>query len=77
MSNILEYKGYHTEIEINFESHELYGKIEGINDFVDFMSDTVAGIIKEFHGAVDDYLEFCKEVGKEPDEPALPELIAN
>ena len=22
---------------------------------------------KEFHAAVDDYLEFCKEIGKEPD----------
>lgn len=22
---------------------------------------------EEFHAAVDDYLEFCKEVGKEPD----------
>ena len=27
----------------------------------------IQNVEKEFHEAVDDYLEFCKEVGKEPD----------
>ena len=64
LNNILEYKGYHTQIFIDFESHLLYGKIEGIDDFINFESETVEGIIKEFHDAVDDYLDFCREVGK-------------
>lgn len=45
----------------------LRGKIEGKNDFVNFESDSPINIEKEFHDAVDDYLEFCAEVGKEPD----------
>ncbi|HCW22894.1 MAG TPA: toxin-antitoxin system HicB family antitoxin [Lachnospiraceae bacterium] len=65
--NILEYKGYYTKIEYNVEDRVLYGKIEGIRDLVNFESDNAADIENEFHAAVDDYLEFCKEVGKEPD----------
>lgn len=67
MSSVLEYKGYHTKIEFDSEEFILRGKIEGINDFIDFESDNLNGIETEFHEAVDDYLEFCKEVGKEPE----------
>lgn len=66
-NNTLEYKGYHTKIEFDSEEFVLRGKIEGINDLVDFECEDLKNIEKEFHEAVDDYLEFCKEVGKEPD----------
>lgn len=67
MKSVLEYKGYHTRIEFDAESMVLRGKIEGIKDFVDFESSDLLGIENEFHAAVDDYLQFCEEIGKEPD----------
>ena len=67
MKDSLEYKGYHAKIEFDSESYVLRGKIEGINDYVDFESPDAKKIEEEFRNAVDDYLEFCKEVGKEPD----------
>lgn len=67
MKNVLEYKGYHTKIEFDSESLVLRGKIEGIRDFVNFESTDVSSVEEEFHAAVDDYLNFCREVGKEPD----------
>ena len=67
MKNLMEYKGYHTKIEFDAESMSLRGKIEGINDYIDFESEDISNIEKEFHAAVDDYLEFCKEVGKDPE----------
>ena len=72
MCNTLEYKGYHTHIEIDFEANMFYGKIEGISDLVNFMSDIpdgAQGIIQEFHSAVDDYLAFCAELGESPNVP--------
>lgn len=66
-SNILEYKGYHTKVEFDSEELVLRGKIEGINDLVDFECEDIKDVEKEFRDAVDDYLEFCREVGKEPD----------
>ncbi|MBE5954111.1 MAG: type II toxin-antitoxin system HicB family antitoxin [Lachnospiraceae bacterium] len=67
MNNILEYKGYHTKVE--FDSHDLVlrGKIEGINDLVNFECENINDVKNAFEEAVDDYLEFCKEVGKEPE----------
>lgn len=69
MSNILEYKGYYTEIKFSTEDKVLYGKIEFIDDLINFESETVKGIEEEFHSAVDDYIEYCKLVGKEPQKP--------
>lgn len=66
-NNILEYKGYHTKVQFDSDGMVLRGKIEGINDLVNFECEDIKDIEKEFHEAVDDYLEFCKEVGKEPD----------
>ena len=66
-NNILEYKGYHTKVEIDCEDFTIRGKIEGINDLVNFECDDIKDIEAEFHAAVDDYLEFCQEVGKSPE----------
>lgn len=65
-NNMPDYKGYHAKVEFDFESMILHGKIIGIDDLVTFESKTVNGIIDEFHSAVDDYLEFCEEIGKRP-----------
>ncbi|MBQ7578016.1 MAG: type II toxin-antitoxin system HicB family antitoxin [Synergistaceae bacterium] len=68
--NILCYKDYYTRIEFSAPDKILYGRLLGITDFVDFMSESAEGIIKEFHSAVDDYIEFCRELGKEPEKPS-------
>ena len=65
--NVLEYKGYHAKVEYDSDASVLHGKIEGINDYVDFICTKIEDVEKEFHSAVDNYLEFCKEVGKEPE----------
>ncbi len=65
----LQYKGYFTEIHFSEEDQLLYGKIEGIADLINFESESAKEIVQEFHNAVDDYLEFCLEQGKEPDKP--------
>lgn len=66
-SNVLEYKGYYTRIEYDTEGLVLRGKIEGINDLVTFECEDTKKVEEEFHKAVDEYLNFCKEVGKTPE----------
>lgn len=63
--SILTYKGYFTVITFEAEDKVLYGKIEGIDDLVTFESDSAKEIEKEFHDAVDDWLEFRKEIDNE------------
>ena len=65
-SQLLHYKGYSAKPEYSVEDRIFYGKILGIDDLVNFMSENAGELEKEFHAAVDDYLEFCKEIGKEP-----------
>ena len=66
VSNLLTYKGYYTLIHFEAEDKVLYGKIENANgDLVTFESDSAKEIEKEFHDAVDDWLEFRKEIDNE------------
>ena len=64
--NVLHYKGYSAKPEYSAEDQVFYGKILGIDDLVDFYTENAKEIEKEFHAAVDNYLAFCKEVGKQP-----------
>lgn len=66
MENTLQYKGYIANVNYSVNDKVLHGKIEGIDDLVTFESTSVEDIEKEFRDAVDDYLSFCEEMGKEP-----------
>ena len=61
------YKGYRARPEYSPDDEIYYGTLIGIRDLVDFQADNAENIEKEFHNAVDDYLDFCKEIGKEPE----------
>lgn len=63
---LLHYKGYSARPEYSSEDQVFYGTILGISDMVDFQSDSAKDLEEEFHRAVDDYLEFCAEIGKDP-----------
>ena len=67
MSNVLEYRGYFSSVQYSAEDHVLHGKIEGIRDLVNFESPSAEEIETEFHAAVDDYLQMCEALGREPD----------
>lgn len=69
MSNILEYKGYFTKVQYSSKDNVLHGKVEGIADLITFESYSCEEIESEFHAAVDDYLEFCQDIGKVPEKP--------
>lgn len=62
-----EHKGYRTKIKFDPESAVFFGKIEGIKDLVNFEGQNIPAAEKEFHNAVDDYLELCKALNRDPD----------
>jgi predicted HicB family RNase H-like nuclease len=64
---MLTYKDYYTTVAFDVEQGYLYGKIEGIVDLVTFEADDPGKVKEAFREAVDDYLAFCADVGKEPD----------
>ena len=66
MNDILQYKGYYASLHFSSEDDVFYGKILGIDDLVNFEGASVKELKKSFHEAVDDYLETCEQLGKEP-----------
>jgi predicted HicB family RNase H-like nuclease len=66
VSNVMSYKGYQARIEYDDEDGIFTGRLAGIRDGVGFHADTVEGLREAFHEAVDDYLETCAKIGKEP-----------
>jgi predicted HicB family RNase H-like nuclease len=67
--NLLTYKGYTGQIEVDTEAGVLFGRVLAIRDVVTFEGDTVAEAVRAFGDSVDDYLAFCAEQGKAPDKP--------
>lgn len=65
----VRYMGYEGTVEFDSERKVLRGKILFIHDLVTYESHSVPGIQKEFEAAVDDYIETCKELGREPQKP--------
>lgn len=61
----MQYKGYAARIEYD-EVGLFFGRIAGIRDGVGFHADTVEDLRSAFHEAVEDYLETCAKIGKEP-----------
>ncbi len=62
----IKYKDYYGCLEVDVETDTLYGKVLYIKDRVTFKANTVKQAKIEFAKSVDDYLEFCKDLNKEP-----------
>lgn len=67
MPKFMDYKGYFGSVEVSMEDNVLHGKIECINDLVTYEAGGPAELRVAFEEAVDDYLETCEVLGKEPD----------
>jgi len=65
----MEYKGYQGSIEIDLASGLLFGKLLFVNDLVTFEAKTVPALRKAFQEAVNDYLQTCRQLKRNPQQP--------
>ena len=65
----MTYKEYSGVVEIDTEAQMLYGRVIGLRDVIGFEGADFEELEASFHRAVDAYLEFCAEEGKEPEKP--------
>lgn len=72
---MMEYKGYIGVVEFDDEAGVFHGEVVNTRDVITFQGKAVAEIKKAFRESVDDYLQFCKGRGEEPDKPFSGELI--
>lgn len=63
------YKGYTGHLEIDADAGILFGRVLDIKDVITFQGETIEEARQAFQDSVDDYLEFCIELGESPDKP--------
>lgn len=71
----MNYKGYFSRVEYDEEAEIFFGRVINIDDVITFESESAKEIKQAFQDSVDDYLEFCTELGKEPNKPYSGKFI--
>ena len=67
MKNTMNYKGFYGSVEFSDEDNVFFGRIIGINDRITYEGDSVGSLRRDFEDSVDEYLEVCLQLGKEPE----------
>jgi predicted HicB family RNase H-like nuclease len=67
--NVMNYRGYAARIEYSDEDQLLVGHVAGIHDMIGFHGESISELRQAFEEAVDDYLETCQRLGREPQKP--------
>ena len=72
---MLIHKGYHGKVEFDEEAGLFHGEIVDLRDVVTFQGKSVAELEQAFRDSIDDYLDFCRQRGEEPDKPFTGRLM--
>ena len=67
MKNAMSYKGYYGSVEFSNEDNVFFGRIIGVSDRITYEGDNAGDLRRDFEDAVDEYLETCLQLGKEPE----------
>ncbi|MCL2505028.1 MAG: type II toxin-antitoxin system HicB family antitoxin [Alphaproteobacteria bacterium] len=67
---MMEYKGYLGKAEYDDEAELFHGEVIGTNDIITFQGASVKELKKAFKDSVDEYIDFCRKMGKEPEKTA-------
>jgi len=69
MKKTMKHEGFLGSVETSFEDNCLHGEILYINDKIIYEGSTPAELKQEFIKAVDDYIEVCGELNRQPNKP--------
>ena len=63
------YQGYIGKVDYDDEAGTFHGEVINTRDVITFQGASVKELKKALKDSVEDYLEFCRERGEEPDRP--------
>ena len=72
---MMQHKGHIGKVEFVPDARILHGEIVGIRDVVTFQGKSVEEVERAFRESVDDYLDFCRKRGEEPDKPCSGQIM--
>jgi predicted HicB family RNase H-like nuclease len=71
----MEYKGYLGVVEFDEEDDLFHGTVINTNDVITFYGASVHELKKEMRRSVEEYLDFCREQGREPERPFSGKIL--
>ena len=71
---MMEYKGYRATVTFDDSAGVFFGTVVDTRDVITFEGDSVKQLRREFKFSVDDYLNACRECGRDPDKPYSGEI---
>jgi len=74
MNDILEYKGYYGTVEFSDADNVFFGEVIGIRGLISFEGENLESLKEDFEGAIEEYLDTCKEEGRTPQKPHIGDL---
>ena len=72
---MMEYKGYVGKVEFDDAAGIFHGEVINMRDVITFQGTTVDEIRGAFQESVEDYLDFCKQLGQAPEKPFTGKLM--
>ena len=66
---MMEYKGYIGKVEFDDEAGIFHGEVINTRDVLTFQGRTLDELKTALADTIDDYVEWCRERGKEPERP--------
>lgn len=66
---MMQYKGYSGRVEYDDDAEIFHGEVIGLRDVITFQGTTVEEIKRAFKESVDDYIDFCAQLGHAPEKP--------
>ena len=71
----MQYKGYQGHVNYDDEAKLFHGEVVGLRDVITFQGTSVEELEQAFKDSVDEYLDFCKELGRAPEKPFSGKLM--
>lgn len=72
---MLRHQGYQGSVEFDDQEGIFHGEVVDTRDVITFEGTSVEELERAFRDSIDDYLEFCRERGEQPDKPFSGRLM--
>ncbi len=71
----MKYKDYEATVKFDEDAEVFYGEVVNTRDVITFQGNSVEELKRAFEDSVEDYLEFCRELNEEPNQPFSGSLV--
>ena len=66
-STLTDARGYQGSVALAIDRKAYYGRIIGMSDELLYTGKTMPELAADFHRTIDDYLQSCRDIGRDPE----------